>query len=480
MAINDRHPQYIERDNDWELLQDCYEGERQVKSKGTNYLPPTDGMRQDGMQAGGDGYKAYQAYKQRAIFHDFVSEAIEAAIGIMHRKPPTIELPEALEPLRENATINGDSMTNLLRQINVEQLLTGRLGIMLDLPKNPSLNSILPYIAMYKARDIINWDDGARDDYTLSNLNLVVLDESEYERQSDFSWDWRERYRVLVLGDILENEPASNATAGYRAGEVDRFETGISEDMLTEPQIRGQRLDQIPFVFINSKDLVVKPDDPPLLGLANLTMAIYRGEADYRQSLFLQGQDTLVITGSSDDDQVRVGTGAVLRLSNPQARATFEGVSSDGISEQRQALDGDKKQAQHKSGQLINTDSSQAESGEALGIRLAAQTATLNQVAITGAAGLEKLLKIAAEWAGANPDEVKVEPNLDFTNETFSGQELLQYTTAQAQGAPLSGKSLHSLMQRRGVTEMEYEDELKQIQVEQEGGQDNPEGVGTD
>ncbi|MBD4208505.1 hypothetical protein GUH47_21445, partial [Xanthomonas citri pv. citri] len=49
-----------------------------------------------------------------------------------------------------------------------------------------------------------------------------------------------------------------------------------------EPTIRGKTLNRIPFVFINSKDIVARPDDPPLLGLVNLALAIYRGDADYR------------------------------------------------------------------------------------------------------------------------------------------------------------------------------------------------------
>ena len=90
----------------------------------------------------------------------------------------------------------------------------------------------------------------------------------------------------------------------------------------------------IPFVFINSKDLSTIPDKPPLDSLARLALAIYRAEADYRQNLFMQGQDTLVRIGSTfeqDDENKAVRMGAGARLDMPvNGDAMYIGVSGKG------------------------------------------------------------------------------------------------------------------------------------------------------
>jgi hypothetical protein len=237
---------------------------------------------------------------------------------------------------------------------------------------------------------------------------------------------------------------------------------------MTTPNVQGRQLDQIPFVFCNTADVVAEPDDPSLIGLAKLTLAIYRGEADYRQALFMQGQDTLVITGApplTPGEQRRVGANATIELAIG-GDAKFIGVDGGGLSEMRESLENDRKEAASHGGQLLGGGSGQKESGDALQTRVSAQTATLNQVALSGAFALENALKIVALWVGADPEKVKVEPNLDFDAALMTGQELSQFVSAKNMGAPLSRESLHKLMMKRGVTDMEYEKELEALENE--------------
>lgn len=461
MPVDTKHPLYLNYEPDWRTMRDLYEGERQVKDKGVLYLPATAGMHLDGMGVDQPGHKAYQAYKLRAVFHDFVKEGVEALIGLLHQKPPTIELPAALEPLRENATLSGESLELLLRRINEEQLVSGRLGLIADLPANPDQSNPLPYISLYIAEAIINWDDGSSS-LGADNLNLVVLDETGYERTDDFNWDLSTRYRVLQLGLLDVNEAGA---ATYSQG-VFNDNTFNPLDMEV-PLLRGTQLTRIPFVFINSKDIVAQPDSPPLLGLGQLSLAIYRGEADYRQNLYMQGQDTLVVVGGvrnpmglpGETDAVRVGAGSRIDL-DIGGDAKYVGVSSQGLAEQAKAIEADKKRAEVKAAQLINSNSSTGESGEALKTRLAAQTATLNQIALAGAAGLQSILRIIAEWVGADPLEVVVKPNVEFTNFTLDGQNYVSLMTAKGMGLPLSNESIHALLVERGVTTLEYQAEL--------------------
>ena len=459
MATESTHPDYDEFIVDWTQMIDTEKGERAIKEKAQTYLKATSGMIADGMNHNQPGLIAYTNYKHRARFPDAVSTAVRALVGLMHTKPPTIEVPTVMEPMIENATNLGESLEVLLRRINEAQLITGRMGLLLDVQTGATVGS-LPYIATYEALDIRNWDDGSfNSDLVLKTLNLVILDESGPERTAQFEWEHQDKFRVLVLGDPLENESVGT----YRVG-VFEDENNFAEDLLVEPSLGGRTLNFLPFTFINTNDIVASPDRPPLLGLSDLSLGIYRGEADYRQALFMQGQDTLVVTGVSDpDSNFRTGAGASIIL--PQGgTAEFIGVDSAGLAEMREALQNDKIEATNKSGDMV--DKSSVESGDALRIRVVARTATLNQVAMTGAFGLEQTLKQAAIWLGANPDDVLVTPNLDFVNDTLGGEELVKLVTAKSLGAPLSNVSIHQKMGEKGLTKMTLEEELDAIEEE--------------
>ena len=401
------------------------------------------------------GALAYAAYVTRSVYPSSYADAVDAAVGIMHREPPTIILPESMEYMRESCTLEGESLEAMLRKINANQLITGRMGLLGDIAiKDGSPAAV---IVTYTERSIINWAD-TNADYDSGVVKFVVLDETGDELTEDFAWTRKERYRILALA----GPDGEIADFGNYSSAVLTSSDPIAGVQLEEPNYGGNKLNKIPFVFVNAKDLSPNPDSPPLDALSRACLAIYRGEADYRQSLFMQGQDTLVRIGSMDDDeQVRTGAGARIDC-QIGGDAKYIGVSSSGLAEQRQALENDYRRVAQKSGQLLNGSDS-AESGEALRIRVSAQTATLPQLAKTGAAALQQILRYLAEWQGANPDDVVVEPNLNFSEADLNGQTLVSIVQAKAMGAPLSEESVHEWMRDQGFTKLSYDDEINLI-----------------
>lgn len=461
-ALTSAHPEASAAKSDWTLMRDAYKGERQVKSKGPIYLPMTSSQIVDGALNNIEsvGYKAYDAYKKRARFPNFTREAIQQALGMMHSQPPEIKLPKSMEKMTSRM---GEPLNVLLQKINTEQLLTGRVGLMADMPVNPAPGEDLPYLASYVPERVINWDDGRVEQLVPQRLNLVIINESEYERKTDFTWDESDKYRVLVIGDITDNESAGL----YRQGVFDAEH--FDESKLMTPVWRGRTLNKIPFVFINSCDITPDVDDPPLLDLGNMCMTIYRADADYRQNLFMQGQDTFITIGGQWDetDEVRVGAGS--RLDLPLGGdAKYVGVTSAGLSEQRQALENLEGRAGSMGANTLDSTSRERESGDSLRIRVAARTADLNTIADTGAAGLEHILKITAEWMGENPDDVSVLPNKEFGEMPLTGQSMVEIATARNLGWPISAKSMHDLARKRRMTTKTFEEEVAEAKKEDE------------
>ena len=493
MALDSKHPLYIERLPDWQQMEHTHAGERVVKAQGFLYLKPTSGMVQDGVMVGHTtkGWSNYEAYRQRARCPDLVRETVEALIGVMWRKPPVIEVPAVLAPMIEEATPENESLQQLLRRLNEHQLWMGRCGLFGDVIDRGA-RAGQPYIALYEAQDTINWDAGRRDGIEVQNLNLVVIDESGPERVRGFEWENVSKWRVLMLmtpramADEQQEEidPGSDDEDGamdpvieladgegiYTAGVFRESDADFDPTLMISPMIRGVQLDEIPFVFVNSKDIAAEPDMPPLLALSNAVLAIYRGEADYRQALHMLCQDTLVVIGSTDENpQQRIGSGAKIDLPTG-ADAKFIGIDSSGVPEMRESLQNDYERADAQTGKMLDTTSREKESGEALKIRVAAKTATLTQIALTGAAALARLLKILARWAGGDPNQVIVTPNLEFADEMVEGRTVVEFTTAKTLGAPLSHETLHEIYQERGLTTLTFEEEIAKIEAEETDG----------
>ncbi len=443
-------------------MRDAYRGERQVKSKGAIYLPPTSSQIADGYGKNEKavGQLAYEAMKLRARFPNFAREAVQTAIGMMHSQPPIIELPDSMKGIRSS---KGEPLEVLLRKINTEQLITGRVGLMADLPTDPLPGEDLPYLTTYVSERIINWDDGRASQVIPQTLNLVILDETENERIMGFEWETKEKYRVLLIGDELNNEARGLYVQGvFEAEFFDRAN-------LKAPTWRGSTLQNIPFVIINSCDAISDVDDPPLLDLGNLCMTIYRAEADYRQNLFMQGQDTLVTIGGSfsEDDTLRTGVGA--RIDMPLGGdAKYIGVQSDGLSEQREALQRLESRAGSMGAQTLDSTSRERESGDSLRIRVAARTADMNQIVDTAAFALESILKTCATWMGENPDEVKVKPNKEFGEMPLTGQTMVEMATARNLGFPMSARTMHDLARKRRMTTRTFEEEIAEAKKEDE------------
>jgi len=456
-----RHPSYEAMLPDWVMISDFYGGQRVVKAKKTKYLPMTPGMVLDDQSPEKLGTAAYNNFIERAVFPDYIKEAVEVSIGLLHQKDAAIELPPELESLRESCSNKGESILQLLVRINEHQLVPGRCGLLVDMPKL-AIGEVNPFIALYSADSIYNWDE-SNDFVDTDKVDFVALDESTNVREG-FAWQFKIKSRVLKLDGFYQQAVFEGDTIDESTG-----------DFIT-PMFRGNMLEEIPFVFVNGKDLLPEPDTPPLLGLANTTLTIYRGEADYRFSLFMQSQDTLVIEGTvvnpsaeaDSDAPMRVGAGSRINVQQG-GKAYYIGVESKGLSEQRLALEADRKRAELQTGKVIS-DKSNVESGEALRVRRGSEVATLNQIALTGARGLERCLKIIARLKNADPELVKITPNLNFTKVGMQGQELVNLLQARQLGAPLSLESIHGYITDKGITTMEFMQEVKKILEENKLG----------
>jgi len=441
MGVDSKHPDYSDHIGEWTLMRDSARCEKAIKEAGEKYLPMPSGFKAQDDK----GVAYYAAYQCRAQFPSILPMTVGGMVGVIHRVEAKIDMPDAMQPLWEKATADGLPLEAFHRRITAELLTTGRYSILADAA---SEGSELPWLAGYGAEALINWSD-ARD--------LFVLDETGPVRNG-FDWKTQQKYRVLDLVD-----------GRYRV----RTFTGTTDDEKpADPTARGNKpLTEIPFVVIGATDVSLDPEDPPLLGVARSSVALYQLSADYRWQMFMSGQETAtVINGDAPD---AVGAGVVLVLKGtPGMEPDFKyvGPSGTGIAAHRQAILDERDNAVAAGARLFDNTQKSAESGEALRLRYTAQTATLTTISQASAAGLERALRYIAIMIGANPEAVVVTPNLQFIDQKMTPQDAVNLVKVWQAGG-ISQLTLFENFQRGEIVtaERSFEEEKEEIAKDQEG-----------
>lgn len=439
MAVSSTHPDYADRVDEWLLMRRTHEGEDAVKDATTSYLPMPGGFRANGEQV---ALEMYAAYRLRARVPDLVAPTVAGMVGVIHRTEIQVEMPDALNSIWERATPDGLTLEAFARRITAELLLTGRYAILVDAGSDGQ-----PLMAGYIAESLLNWSD---------ERDFFVLDESGYERNG---YEWREvkRYRVLELQD-----------GRYVARVLD--EGGVEFNRVEVHARAGLPMREIPLVVAGARDLSLTPTSPPLLGVGRAVVSHYQLSADYRWQLYMTGQETLFVIGADAPEIVGAGVAHALKgEEGAQIDVKYVGPAGTGIEAHRQAMADEREAAVSAGARLFESQEGRAESGEALRMRYAAQTATLTTVAQTSAQALEKALRYAAMAIGADPALVVVKPNLDFIDTKMTPAEAQALVKVWQDGA-ISYQTLYENLQRGEVTSAErtHEDELALIDSEGE------------
>lgn len=99
--------------------------------------------------------------------------------------------------------------------------------------------------------------------------------------------------------------------------------------------------------------------------------------------------------------------------------------------------------------------------------RLSGETCTLMDIALTGAMALQAILRDIAEVMGIDPEEVVVEPNLEFDDKVLTPKDFVDLQTFKTAGGPISDETMHDNLRKAGLTEKDYDEENEAIDSEE-------------
>lgn len=406
MPVDTLNRSYEEKAEQWDRCRRVIGGSDRVKDAGEKFLP----------KLGGQNDEEYLAYKKRAQFYNASRRTKDAFSGLIFRKESDIALPAVMDSWQENITNDGLSLRELAESVVNEVLEVARYGLLIDFPAvqtdveltqaQAEEMDLRPYIATYPAESIINWREAVVNGK--KQLVLVVLKETvdEASDKDPYETDEVTVYRVLEL------------VAGvYR---VSRYESreGNEPDLTGEiiPLVNNEPMTEIPFVFVGADGTQADPQAPPLLDLVDVNLAHYLNSASYEHGLHFTGLPTPVITGHDigEDQSIALGSETALVLSNESANAFYLEFAGAGLAALQTAMTDKKDEMATLGARMLAGETKGVEAAETAAIHRSGEASILASLAGSVSKGLTRTLKIMAEWAGADPEQVEYELNRDF------------------------------------------------------------------
>jgi hypothetical protein len=410
MSVKNLHPQYEVASKRWTLTRDAAAGEQAVKAKGASYLPkfiPHDEER-------------YKRYVERAYYMNVTGRTRDALVGMVFRRPESVEVPPAMEFLLEDADGTGVSLIQMAKDCLSNLLETGRHILFVDYSgsavgldaESERRAGLRPLILSYHAEALINWRTkiiGGR-----NRLVMAVLVEAENEARDEFSHDTKQRYRVLRLTDEGYTQQVYDDSGQPQADPTLILMSG------------GEPFREIPLFTIGANDNKAPVDDTPLYDMAVVNLAHYRNVADLEEAGYIVGQPTLHIdigeTSSEvfkdqNPDGVQMGSrravvtqGGSMSLVQPQERGLLLKLKSE------------KQEEMVKLGARLVQRGAQAETAEAARINAAGEASTLDTLVDNLSSAIEGCLRYCAMFMGTDPGAVTYDLNRNYWESSIDSQ----------------------------------------------------------
>lgn len=440
------------------LIRDVLAGEPTVKAAQTTYLPMPNAE-----DTSKENQARYAAYVKRAVFYNVARRTLFGLVGQVFMRDPVVKVPKLLDPLVSNATGNGLNLTQLAKRAVGFNLAYSRTGIFIDYPTTEAEGGasiaeleagfIRPTLYVYGPTEIINWrttDRGAEE-----ILSLVVLFETWCVFDDGFEMKNSGQFRVLRLDEQgfyvheiwRETQPTKADGSKIPKGNFEQFAKYEPTDA------NGNRLTEIPFMFIGSENNDSNPDDPNFYDLCSLNIAHYRNSADYEESCFVVGQPTPVLTGLTEEWVTNVLKGVVAFGSRGgiplPTGADAKLLQAEPNTMLKEAMDTKERQMVALGAKLVEQKQVQRTATEAE-LESASEGSTLASAAKNVSAAFEWALKWAARWVGQSDTGVEFKLNDDFDIARMSPEERKTVIEEWTKGA-ITFEEMRTSLRKSGV-----------------------------
>lgn len=366
------HPAYLRVLPDYETIRDCHLGERQVKFKGTKYLPRLSAQNETD----------YSNYKLRALFFPITGKTSATLTGLATMKPPKAMYPETMASYFKDQD-NDFQFTESYVAMMGEVILMGRYGMLIDAPAEGGDLDAIPYIA----ENIVNWDVARDGRYT-----FVLLREFQLVKKDQFKRETAVQYRHCFVGE----------DGVYHQQVLD--ESLEPTGPVITPMFTGRTINYVPFTIIGATGVHSDVDRPPMLDITTINLSHYLTSADLEWGRHMVGLPTPVVTGVDAGTSMKIGGTTAWVLPPAEAKAFYLEFVGEGLKSLETAMTDKIGLMASISARMVDNSTRGSEAAETVRLRYMSESASLTHIIGSVEAGCNRvysMLAVLGNHAGA-------------------------------------------------------------------------------
>jgi hypothetical protein len=439
----------------------------------------------------------YNFYKAEAELPGLTAQYVKVLIGGMLRKSPEMVLPQdapegALDWLKNEFTSNNDSLVAFLSDALTEELYTSRAWVMVDHPvvvnyealEKEERDKIRPYPILLEAESVINWKVGPHPvtgKHCL--LFFVVRGFEENFEENEYHPDYIETVHVHELDAEgfyrvkkyqIEKKPAEvGFINGQRQNDFHRGGGSGWELISVSGNIlaNGKRMTYIPALPLNGN---IHGDEPLLMPLIDREVSLYNKVSRRNHLLLGSATYTPVIVSDMTDDQfeevVEGGLGSWIKVNQGDDVKALE-TPSRALRDMEQIIQNTVNEMARLGIRMMAAENGGGrESGVALEIRNAGQSAMLSSISFKVSSQMKRVIIWMLNW--------KYDTNYKVEDITFNltpdlnpaplGADWLRLVTEWYQGGLIPRSTFLEIAKANDIIDANYDDIAGQDEINQD------------
>lgn len=448
----------------------------------------------------------YRWYVAESELPGLAAQFARLLLGGLLRKPPTLKLPEGFDEeaqrwLTEHFTEDSRSLVAFLDDAVFEELVTTRCWISVDFPVVENYGSLTkeerdllkPYPVIWRAEDLINWQTGVDPKTKQPRLNRVIF------RYIDKSYGDNPFHPELVptLAEHYLDESGHYAVQYYRFkgegtlevknGQLE-FGAVYGSDLIGDskwekqgqpvvPKMNGEPLTRLPVFPLNGETSL---ETPVLQSVIDKEVALYNLTSRRNHLLYGASTYTPVVYSDMGEEDFNLiisrGLGSWLLLGK-EDRIEPISTPTDAITDINEAIVSSKEEMSSLGTRLLNPEA--AESGIALQIRNAPQTAQLGTLNLKISTTMREIIALMLSWRYDKPvasSDIVFNLSADF-DAGSNNPDTPRLLTEWYQSGLIPRSVWLTTMQRLELVPSDYNDEEGQEEISQDPVQQAYRGV---
>jgi len=437
----------------------------------------------------------FNFYRAEAELPGLVSQYAKVLVGGLLRKPPQLTLPDSVPEgaeswLKNNFSADGIPMLSFLDEAIWEELQTSRAWIIVDHPEVDNYDElspeqrdmISPYAMVVKAENVINWRKGKGRFSNAETLTSLVM---RYYMPNYDSNPFHPDYVDTVSHYYLDEE-GYFVTDTYQRRDtndtVDVINGNLSPQYIQslttqdwslistqKPLMQGERIPYIPAFPLNGQ---VDPIEPALQPLVDREVSLYNKISRRNHLLYGAATYTPVVMSDMTDEQfddiVGAGLGSWIHLRKEDSIKALE-TPTGSLSDMENAISATVEEMAKMGIRMLSPEGS-GQSGVALEIRNAAQTAQLGLLNNKISKTMQSVITVMLNWKyglGLNESDVDFTLSADF-NPTPMGADWMRLITDWYQQGIIPRSTFIAIAKQNDILPIDYNDDegVSEIQTD--------------